>query len=149
MVLTSKGGRSCCSCYANITSLDFSRVLIKCLDFKNAFNSVHRDKMLTAVQILAPFSILHVLHIPCPHHCTCTGMIMLFNQLKDPLGPLLFCLHFHSVCCLLRSELHVFYIDDGALGGSLENIAHDLEVIKEACDVGLKLNAKLPTSLKS
>ena len=36
----------------------------------------------------------------------------------------------------------MFYLDDGTLGGSLEDIAHDLEVIKkEACDIGLELNA--------
>ena len=63
-------------------------------------------------------------------------------QQGDPFGPLLFYLSLHSVCCLLRSELRVFYLDDGTLGGSLEDITHDLEVIKkEACDVGLELNA--------
>ena len=35
----------------------------------------------------------------------------------------------------------MFYLDDGTLGGSLEDIAHDLELIKkEACDIGLELN---------
>ena len=43
-----------------IKSLDSSRVLIK-LDFKNAFNSVRRDKMLKAVPQLAP-SIFPFVH---------------------------------------------------------------------------------------
>eukprot|EP00731_Ephydatia_muelleri_P031989 Em0023g496a len=129
-------------CY--IKSLDSSRVLIK-LDFKNAFNSVRRDKMLKAVQQLAPsiFPFVHSAYSSPSSLYWCDKIIQSTEgvQQGDPLGPLLFCLSLHSVCCLLRSELRVFYLDDGTLGGSLEDIAHDLELIKkEACDIGLELN---------
>ena len=38
-------------------------------------------------------------------------------QQGDPLGPLLFCLTIHSIVSQLRSELQIFYMDDGTLGG--------------------------------
>ena len=57
------------------------------------------------------------------------------------MGPLLFCLTLHQLSLQLRSELCLFYLDDGTLGGSEDNILHDLEVIKNAADeLGLMLN---------
>lgn len=62
-------------------------------------------------------------------------------QQGDPLGPLLFCLTLHDICCLLKSELCLFYLDDGSLGGVSTDIIHDVEVIKrKAIKVGLELN---------
>ena len=62
-------------------------------------------------------------------------------QQGDPLGPLLFCLTIHHVCSLMKSELCIFYLDDGTLGGALSDVLHDIEVIKkEAGIVGLDLN---------
>ena len=62
-------------------------------------------------------------------------------QQGDPLGPLLFCLTIHHVCSQLKSELCIFYLDDGTLGGVLSDVLHDIEVIKkEAGIVGLELN---------
>ena len=94
--------------------------------------------------LLHQFSLLYILHNSLPSSLYwCDKIIQSTEgvQQGDPLGPLLFCLSLHSVCCLLRSELRVFYLDDGTLGGSLEDIAHDLELIKkEACDIGLELN---------
>ena len=58
-----------------------------------------------------------------------------------PLGPLLFCLTIQHVCSLLKSELCIFYLDDGTLGEVLSDVLHDIEVIKkEAGIVGLDLN---------
>ena len=45
------------------------------------------------------------------------------------------------MCCLLKSELCLFYLDDGSPGG-FTDIIHDVEVIKrEAIKVGLELNS--------
>ena len=45
------------------------------------------------------------------------------------------------MCSLLKSELCIFYLDDGTLGGVLSDVLHDIEVIKkEAGIVGLDLN---------
>ena len=43
----------------------------------------------------------------------------------DPLGTLLFCLTTHNMVQQLRSELNLFYLDDGTLGGSLDEVLVD------------------------
>ena len=79
------------------------------LDFKNAFNSIRRDKMLEAVQSLCP--ILY----PFVHSAYASTSELQWGeralqsaegvQQGDPLGPLLFCLTLHQHCQRLRSEL--------------------------------------------
>eukprot|EP00731_Ephydatia_muelleri_P028679 Em0020g323a len=45
------------------------------------------------------------------------------------------------MCSRLKSELCMFYLDDGTLGGLLSDVLHDVEMIKkEAGIVGLELN---------
>ena len=45
------------------------------------------------------------------------------------------------MCSRLKSELCIFYLDDGTLGGLLSDVLHDVEMIKkEAGIVGLELN---------
>ena len=62
-------------------------------------------------------------------------------QQGDPLGPLLFCLTIHNMVEQLRSQLNVFYLDDGNLGGSLEEVLHDLRSVERiAGELGLQLN---------
>ena len=115
------------------------------LDFQNAFNSIRRDKMLEAVQSLAPDLMAFV-------HSAYSSPSSLFwgdktlqssegVQQGDPLGPLLFCLSIHQLCSQLKSELCLFYLDDVTLGGCKEDILHDLEVVeREGVDLGLHLN---------
>ena len=61
-------------------------------------------------------------------------------QQGDPLGPLLFCLAIHHNCEQLRSPLSVMYLDDVTVGGSVEDVLHDLDVIAAAESLGLSLN---------
>ena len=64
-------------------------------------------------------------------------------QQGDPLGPLLFCLTIHKMVEQLRSQLNVFYLDDGNLGGSLEEVLHDLRSVERiAGELGLQLNLR-------
>ena len=59
-------------------------------------------------------------------------------QQGDPLGALLFCLTIHSLCSELVSELNLFYLDDVTLGGSVENLRHDLGIVEQKCaQIGL------------
>ena len=60
------------------------------------------------------------------------------------MGPLLFCLTIHSMVLKLRLELRVFNLDDGTIGGNLEDVLSDLLLVeKEAADLGLQLNRSM------
>ena len=62
-------------------------------------------------------------------------------QQGDPLGPLLFCLSIHDMITQLAADFKVFYLDDGSLGGSCEDVLNDLETVEAiASDLGLQLN---------
>jgi len=126
-----------------LNNLEPDHAVVK-LDFKNAFNSVRRDKMLDAVQVLAPKIYPFV-------HCVYSSPSSLFwgerslqssegVQQGDPLGPLLFCLSLHRPCLDLSSEFCVMYLDDVTLGGTTAGITHDLGVIKSMEEIGLVLN---------
>ena len=80
-----------------LRNLEPQQVLLK-LDFKNAFNSVCRDKMLSAVHVLVPV-------LPFVHSAYSSPSSLFWDdkslqscegvQQGDPLGPLLFCLTLH------------------------------------------------------
>ena len=62
-------------------------------------------------------------------------------QQGDPLGPLLFFLTIQPFITKLRSDFSIFYLDDGSVGGNVDDVLHDLHLItEEAATVGLKLN---------
>ena len=121
-----------------------NKVFLK-LDFRNAFNSIRRDRMLEAVHHLAPsiYSFVHSVYSSSSSLFWSDKIILSSEgvQQGDPLGPLLFCLTIHHMCSRLKSELCIFYLDDGTLGGLLSDVLHDVEMIKkEAGIVGLELN---------
>ena len=59
-------------------------------------------------------------------------------QQGDPLGPLLMCLTIYDMLKNLGSEFRVFYLDDGTLGGSLDEVLGDVQMVKRAAgDMGL------------
>ena len=57
-----------------------------------------------------------------------------------PFGPLLFCLAIHRHCEQLRSLLCLMYLDDVSVGGSMDDVLHELDVIKASENLGLFLN---------
>ena len=122
------------------------------LDFKNAFNSIHRDHMLHEVLKKVPdvfplaYSTYHqpsflffgnyVIH-------SCEGV-----QQGDPLGPLLFCVAVQDLIRSLCSEFCVFYLDDGTLGGPLDVVSSDLHLLEQmAHQIGLRLNHRKSESI--
>ena len=115
------------------------------LDFQNAFNSLRRDKMLQAIQELAPvltafahsaYSLPSTLFWGDKILQSAEGV-----QQGDPLGPLFFCLSIHQLCSSLKSEFSVFYLDDCSLGGPMEDVLHDLNIVeREGAELGLHLN---------
>ena len=121
--------------YLNLLPTD--HVLLK-LDFRNAFNSVRRDKMLEAVKETIPELYAFVFS------CYSSPSTLLFHkttlqsaegvQQGDPLGPLLFCLTINPLIANLKSEFRVFYLDDGTVGGAEGEALQDLQYIE--CSLG-------------
>ena len=129
-----------------VASLSQDQVFLT-LDFKNAFNSVRRDKVLQSATCRQ-----HIPEVfPYVYSCYSTPSTLRFAhsylssaegvQQGDPLGPLLFCLAIHPLILQLKAEFRVFYLDDGSLGGAEEDVLHDLQLIDcEAGCLGLQLN---------
>ena len=119
--------------------------LILKLDFRNAFNCLHRDKMLAAVREMVPelYPLIHSAY-SSPSSLFFGESVLQSSegvQQGDPLGPLLFCLTIHDMLMQLRGEFGVFYLDDGTLGGSLEEVLRGVRMVERvAGDMGLQLN---------
>ena len=123
---------------------DETKIVVK-LDFKNAFNSIRRDKMLSIVAKSAPCIYafcknVYSIHTSLKFHDTeilsATGV-----QQGDPLGSLLFCLTIQPILDRLNSDLIIGYLDDVTLGGDVQTVNDDLTVITtEGAQLGLQLN---------
>ena len=61
---------------------------------------------------------------------------------ESPLGPLLFCLAIHIPSLQLCSDLCIMYLDDITLGGAVEVLLQDLNVISSLEEIGLSLNSR-------
>ena len=121
-------------------------VLVK-LDFQNAFNSIRRDKVLEATLEHMPdlYPLVHCCYSSCTHlfYEEVTLLSREGVQQGDPLGPLLFCLAIHPLIEKLRSDLRIFYLDDGLIGGHAFDVSNDISLIQEeASHLGLCLNLK-------
>ena len=113
------------------------------LDFRNAFNCLRRDKMLSAVSEKVPelLPLIHSAYSSPSSLFIGDSTIQSSERVQqgDPLGPLLFCLTTVDIIGKLRSELCMFYLDDGILGGPLKDV--DLKAVELAVgDLELQLN---------
>ena len=127
-----------------LDSMSPGQLLLK-LDFRNAFNSLRRDKMLTVVKDVAPDLFRFVSSAYERPSSLFYGDHIIQSaegvQQGDPLGPLLFCLTIHPLVSRLKSSFAVFYLDDGTLGGPLQEVLSDLRLVEEeAAKLGLHLN---------
>ena len=110
------------------------------MDFKNAFNSIRRDKVLEAVHDKAPdiYPFVHLAYEKPSHLFYEKSNIILAQegvQPGDPLGPLLFCLSVHFIMERLPTHLFkVFYLDDVTVG----------EVFMMSYRLYIQLNTLLP-----
>ena len=129
------------------------RVAVLKLDFENAYNTISRQVILE--ELKADFPEV----VPWFFFCygqeaklTCQGRILPFGsaqgvQQGDPLGPFLFSIAMRRCCKRLLAELpsslSVWYLDDGTVVGSEEDVERAWEIVQEeAPRVGLKINAK-------
>ena len=113
------------------------KALLK-VDFKNAFNSISRAKMLEATEAYIP-DLLPFVH-SIPSILLWDGDQVLSSeglQEADPLGPILFCLMIHELVSSIASEFKLFYLDDGTMGGDLEDLTVKLKTIEEQAGPGV------------
>src|SRR6266536_545960 len=114
-------------------------------DFRNAFNSLHRDAMLDAVYTNAPgiYKFCYALYNK--------ASILAFNdrtilsqegtQQGDPLGALLFCIALQPILLDLNTELVFGYMDDVTIGGLERHSTGIVDFIRTRCEkIGLTLN---------
>ena len=111
----------------------------------NAFNCLWRDKMIKDVGKLLPELLPLVLSAYGSPSSLFYGENIILSsegvQQGDPLEPLLFCLATHNIVQQFCSELNVFFLDDGTLGGTLDDVLQDLSTVQRAArELGLQLN---------
>ena len=119
-------------------------VIVK-LDFRNAFKCLRRDCMLEQVA-----KMVQEIYAFCLNAYSGQPLILFNNshiesatgvQQGDPLGPLLFSITLHPILLRAVSELKVGYLDDVTIGGSIQDVETDVELIREhAQTIGLDLN---------
>ena len=92
------------------------------IDFANAFNSIHRDKVLAAASEHLPSLFKYVHSSYGASSFLAFGDHLLLSeegvQQGDPLDPLLFCLAILPIVKRLSSPINLWYLDDETLGGS-------------------------------
>ncbi len=124
--------------------LTSDKIILK-VDFENAFNSIERDEMLHRVKDTIP-QLYPFLYQSYSSQSILTFGNKIINssvgaQQGDPAGCLYFSLKIHPIITKLSSELNVWYLDDGTLGGSPDQVMADLIAIKEYCEpFGLRIN---------
>ena len=127
-----------------LASMPDDNVLVN-LDFSNAFNSIRRDAVLTAIADQLP-DIYRFCHLAYQQTSLLKyGMETVESQegvqQGDPLGPLLFCLAIQPLLNSLASNLAFGYLDDVTLGGPLSAVASDVAtIVNKGASLGLDLN---------
>lgn len=115
------------------------------LDFKNAFNTVDRSHMLTAVYTHFP----ELAHFTFSSYGTASYLFHGSQHIEsaqgvqqgDPLGPLLFSISTFEVTSTPYCRFAVWYLDDGSIGGSAREVLASLDRVAESCaSIGLELN---------
>ena len=134
------------------TNAEVSDFVILKVDLKNAFNMMSRRKMLEIV--VEDFPDIARWCYWC--YGSTEGFHLWFDrwvlqsleevQQGDPLGPLLFSMVIHRVIAEIHQQcsdlpLNKWYLDDGIMGGSTDDIARALSIIEKlGPDLGLNLN---------
>ena len=115
------------------------------VDVKNAFNSINRRTVLTVIAKRCP----EIYPIAWQAYSTPTplffGDLTILSQTGvqqgDPLGSLFFSIGIDPIIRLLKSELNLWYLDDGTIAGPLKTVAEDLKLLKTKFSlIGLELN---------
>ena len=114
------------------------------LNFKNAFNSLHRVARLQAIHPHSPeiYSFCHLAYNFDSVLKFCDRQIISKEgaQQGNPLGLLMFCLTIHQILKLLNSIFIIGYMDNVMLGDPHDIVANDVNfVIVEGTNIGFYL----------
>lgn len=130
------------------------RILLK-VDIRNAFNSVARARIIAELHRRHPELVSWVRATYEPQSWLQYGPFTIISddgvQQGDPLGPLLFAIALQPLIDRIAHEvpdldLHKWYLDDGVLAGSVEDVLKALNIILEVCpgdhrgELGLSTN---------
>ena len=103
------------------------------LDLSNAFNAISRDIILQTIYDELPelFPFISTCYDSASHLCFGDFLISSDEgaQQGDPLGPLIFCASSLKLAKLLKTELNIWYMDDGTLGGDVDVLLNDMETV--------------------
>ena len=104
-------------------------------DFRNAFNSVHRNWILNEIKKISSDLYRMAFHAYRNSTSLLFGAEIIESsrgvQKGDPASPAFFCLALQPLVDSLKSEFIVWYLDDGILGGQLETVETDLKKIRD------------------
>ena len=112
------------------------------LDFRNTFNSIHRDKMLASVLSQCPslYPLVYSYSSPTPLlHPSSGGMRCTTGGSIGSLAVLYITPSLHPA---FEFPFCVGYLDDISLGGPLSSLSSDCTIVKEAESIGLVLNPR-------
>ena len=106
------------------------------IDFKNAFNSIRRDVVLKEIQKQFPtiYPIFWQAY-SCPSFLFYGDRFLSFQegvQQGESLGSFLFSLAIQNLINECKSELNIWYLDDGTLAGNAEDVLSDFNKIINA-----------------
>ena len=115
------------------------------LSNKNAFNSLRRDRLLEVIKSELPELYPFIWQAYSSSSTLFFGDILIQFasgvQQGDPLGPALFSLSIHSLASSLSSKVNIWYLDDGTIGGSTEEVVRDFNtILQSSSSFGLELN---------
>ena len=125
-----------------LEAIPTDHVLVK-LDFTNAFNSLHRHDMLSAVHSRIPeiYAYCHSAYIQPIVDLVSWSIHGIFTRgatTGGPVGHLLFCNTIQPMLSSLESELNLGFLDDVSLGGPVGTVAAD--VVRIAKEGGQKVS---------
>ena len=142
-----KGAEAAAHAVRTLVSTDLPEdfVIVK-IDFRNAFNSFSREKLLDTVEVKSPAIYNYsALAYATPSYLFFGSFVIMSEvgvQQGDPEGPPLFSDLIMDIIDRLSSLLNFWYLDDGNLGDRAGVALADLsKKIEAAANLGLELNS--------